>query len=459
MLKSQNQKCTSQDHGNIEAVCYCQECKIYICNKCQILHSKLCLHHHSYKIENNASEIFTGFCKEKNHYDLLDFYCKDHNQLCCASCLCKIKEKGKGQHKDCNVCVIEDIIDEKKNKLNENINMLEDISNIFNKSIGELKIIFEKIHESKDNLKLKIQKIFTEIRNTINNREDELLLEIDNKLDDLFFDKEIIKNSEKLPNKIKLSLEKGKKLVKEWNNGNNIILLINNCINIENNIKEINLINESIKKCNNSNNVKIVFLPEGNKEINRLLDTIKNFGEISFNNQLFYDSLIISNNKIYLDNIINWISPKKMKNTVLLFRKTKDGDSYETFHKLCDNKGDTVVLIKSTEGFTIGGYTPLDWDVASGSKKDKETFLFSLTQNKKFTKNNSNGYSIHCDKTCGPFFHYIGFRDVGKKNMSQGEFLYTSSPYYNDYNEIIPNEKKNRYFEVEEIEVYKIIFN
>ena len=43
--------------------------------------------------------------------------------------------------------------------------------------------------------------------------------------------------------------------------------------------------------------------------------------------------------------------------------------------------------------------------------------------------------------------------------MSQGEFLYTSSPYYNDYNEIIPNEKKNRYFEVEEIEVYKIIFN
>ena len=148
-----------------------------------------------------------------------------------------------------------------------------------------------------------------------------------------------------------------------------------------------------------------------------------------------------------------------MKKTVLLFSKTKDGDSYETFHKLCDNKGDTVVLIKSNEGFTIGGYTPLDWDDTSGSKQDKETFLFSLTQNKKFTKKNLNVCSIYCDKSCGPFFNFIGFRDVGKKNMSQGEFQYTSSPYYNDYNEIIPNEKKNRYFEVEEVEVYRIIFN
>ena len=421
--KNKNQKCTSQDHGEIEAVSYCQECKIYMCNKCENIHSKLCLHHHSYKLENNTIEIVTEFCKENNHNEPLEFYCKDHNQLCCASCLCKIKDKGKGQHKDCNVCIIEKIIEEKKRQLNQNIKTLEDLSNVFNKSINELKMIFEKINENKDNLKTKIKKIFTEIRKATNKREDELLLEIDIKFDDLFFKKEIIKSSEKLPNKIKISLEKGKQLDKEWNNEKKIIFLINDCITIENNIKEINLINDNIKKGNNSNNLNIIFSPEKENEINKFLETIKNFGKININNinnnLLFTDSLIINNNIIYIENIKNWISPKIIKKTKLLYRKSKDGDSYDTFHKLCDNKGETIVFIKSTEGFIVGGYTSLSWDNYSGTKNDKDTFLFSLTNNKIFRKNSSDYcYSIYCKKESGPFFPYIGFRDVGKKNMT-----------------------------------------
>ena len=43
-----------------------------------------------------------------------------------------------------------------------------------------------------------------------------------------------------------MSLEKGKKINEEWND-DNLNSLINDCINIENNIKEINIINESIK--------------------------------------------------------------------------------------------------------------------------------------------------------------------------------------------------------------------
>ena len=56
-----------------------------------------------------------------------------------------------------------------------------------------------------------------------------------------FFDEDIIKDGEKLPNKIKISFERGKKN-KEWNN-NKLNILINDFLNIENNIKEINLIN------------------------------------------------------------------------------------------------------------------------------------------------------------------------------------------------------------------------
>ena len=91
----------------------------------------------------------------------------------------------------------------KKNKLQENINNLENLSNTLQESINEIKKIFEKTNENKDNIKLKIQKIFTKIRNILNNREDELLLEVDNQFDNLYIKENSMRNIEKLPNKKK----------------------------------------------------------------------------------------------------------------------------------------------------------------------------------------------------------------------------------------------------------------
>ena len=184
-------------------------------------------------------------------------------------------------HKNCNVCNIEEIKDEKKNKLKDNIQYLEKISKTLDQSIKELKIIFEKINISKENLKLEIQKIFTEIRNALNEREDQILLEVDNKFNKTFFNEEIIKQSEKIPNKMKINLEKGKLIENEWDeNKNKLNSLINDCINIENNIKDINMINENINKYNsNSIIVDIKFNPEKG-EVNKFIDTIKSFGKI-----------------------------------------------------------------------------------------------------------------------------------------------------------------------------------
>ena len=47
----------------------------------------------------NNNDIFTGICKEKNHINKLEYFCKNHNQLCCAACITKIKCKGKGNIK------------------------------------------------------------------------------------------------------------------------------------------------------------------------------------------------------------------------------------------------------------------------------------------------------------------------------------------------------------------------
>jgi tryptophanyl-tRNA synthetase len=101
-------------------------------------------------------------------------------------------------------------------------------------SINELKNIFEKINEDKEKIKLKIQTIFTNLRNQLNEREDFLLLEVDNKFNECYFSENLIKDSEKLPKSIIKNLEKGKLLLngmkdKEKNKLNSFV---NDCINI-----------------------------------------------------------------------------------------------------------------------------------------------------------------------------------------------------------------------------------
>ncbi len=236
-MENKKKKCSLKKHSESEAISYCQQCKIYLCNKCYNHHSEVLENHnlinlnkdlnnifidicehenHNNKLEFycknhntlcclgclckikvkgygqhcncdccDINEIFIDKCKEEGHINKLEFYCKDHNTLCCLACLCKIKVKGYGQHSDCNYCYINDIKEEKKNKLRENINYLEDLSIKFEKSIDELKVLFEKIDKDKEELKLKIQKIFTQIRNSLNEKEGKLLLEVDEKFNDL----------------------------------------------------------------------------------------------------------------------------------------------------------------------------------------------------------------------------------------------------------------------------------
>jgi len=249
-MENEKKKCSLKKHTEIDAIKYCQECKIYLCNKWNNFHSELFESHHLYNLDKNINEIFTGYCKEKGHDNTeLKYFCKNHNQLCCGNCIAKIKGEGNGQHKDCDVCFIKEIKDAKKNKLKENIKSLEELSNKIEQSINDLKILFDKINENKESVKLEIQNTFTQIRNVLNEREDELLLEVDNKFNNLYFNEDSIKESKKLPDKIKLSLEKGKALDKDWKE-NQLNVFINDCIEIENNINDINIINESIKRSN-----------------------------------------------------------------------------------------------------------------------------------------------------------------------------------------------------------------
>ena len=174
-MENNKKYCFLPEHSKNEAILFCFGCKIFMCNKCEKQYSERCKNHSIIKFDNNnQKDTFIGYCLEKNHLKELNYYCKQHNILCCAQCITKIKDEENGQHSNCDICSIKDVEKEKHDKLKENIQKLENMSNNLKDKINELKNIFEKINENKENLKLKIQKIFTKIRNELNNREDEL---------------------------------------------------------------------------------------------------------------------------------------------------------------------------------------------------------------------------------------------------------------------------------------------
>ena len=81
-----------------------------------------------------------------------------------------------------------------------------------------------------------------------------------------------------MTNKIKISLEKGIISDNDWNDINKLSSIINDCINIENGIKDINLIDEKIKKCNLKKDVTFIFDYKDNEK--KLLNNINEFGSI-----------------------------------------------------------------------------------------------------------------------------------------------------------------------------------
>ena len=318
------QKGSCKKHEELDAISFCEQCKIFLCNKCLNYHKELFEFHQQYNSDKNNNEIFIDICKKNGHEKKFEFFCKIHNELCCVECISKLNEKGYGQHKDCDVCSIENIKEEKKKILNENVKYLQDLSNNLENAINELKDIFENNNKRKDELKLYVQKVFTKIRSAINEKEDELLLDIENKYNDNLCKQDIIKESNKLPIKINESLEIGKISDDDWNNINKLSSLIYNSIKIEENIKNINIITAHIKIIKKFKNFKINFTPQ-EKAINEFIQKIKKFGDINIILPKYFESSLILQNINDLFKLMQLSLNKiEINNTKLIYRSSRD---------------------------------------------------------------------------------------------------------------------------------------
>jgi hypothetical protein len=155
----------------------------------------------------------------------------------------------------------------------------------------------------------------------------------------------------------------------------------------------------------------------------------------------------------------NWINPNNFFKSELLYRLSRDGNEVSKFHELCDDKGPTLTLFQIEDGNKGGIYTPLSWDINSKIKKDKETFMFNLNKNEKYNKINNNTASIFCTRDYGPWTFSFGFTINTSMEIIKHCGFDINEAYEKGCNILLNNSNKTKTFNVDEVEVYKIIAN
>ena len=133
------------------------------------------------------------------------------------------------------------------------------------------------------------------------------------------------------------------------------------CIDLENNIKTINLINDNVKKFKLNQNKKIKF--NINNEIsNKIIENIKAFGKIITHYELV-DKII--KNEDEANEFSEFLFKDKNIKFKLLYQATRDGDKISDIINKIEGYSPTLFLIYTKKGVKCGGYTKALWKADS----------------------------------------------------------------------------------------------
>jgi len=106
-------------------------------------------------------------------------------------------------------------------------------------------------------------------------------------------------------------------------------------------------------------------------------------------------STIVDDNIFDIFNL--WINgTDKRSNFNLLFRASENKFSALEFHKHCDDKGPTIVIIKTEKDLVFGGYNSQSWNSDEVYYGDNKCFLFEMKDNvfRKISNKNNDNYVI-----------------------------------------------------------------
>jgi hypothetical protein len=145
----------------------------------------------------------------------------------------------------------------------------------------------------------------------------------------------------------------------------------------------------------------------------------------------------------------------------LIYRASRDGFEGSSFHSKCDNKPNTLTIIKSTNGNVFGGFTEQSWDYDNWYKHDPNSFIFSLINihNKPIKIKRSKNQSICCYSDYGPSFGAYDFYIANKSNTNRESYSNLGDSFTHPEYAFGSEEAKSFLagsynFQVSEIEVY-----
>ena len=113
--------------------------------------------------------------------------------------------------------------------------------------------------------------------------------------------------------------------------------------------------------------------------------------------------------------LFSFISGNNERQFRLLYSPTFDANTKEDFHKKCDNKGSTIVLVETSNGRRFGGFTSLSWKSNDQWVNDPCACIFSFDTHKKY-KLLLPQYSYYGGPGYGPHFgvnDQLGFYNNG----------------------------------------------
>ena len=171
----------------------------------------------------------------------------------------------------------------------------------------------------------------------------------------------------------------------------------------------------------------------------------ENIGEFIY--EEFLDNTSIIKEKKEIDLVLDKVriifhkSYKNFLNLKLLYSASKDGDSAEVFHSLCDGIAPLIVLIKTTKNVIFGGYTeaPYSFTKKRTGNKDDNAFIFSI--NKMKTYDVEKGTNATCSfRDYGPVFYGYEYCNI-----------YLFGDFFNDEGNVA--KKGDRYNTTEDFEI------
>jgi len=241
--------------------------------------------------------------------------------------------------------------------------------------------------------------------------------------------------------------------------------------NIQNNIKTISKLNEDntcFRRIIFILFILLVFAFIYDYIIYNIINSLSNNIENNIKNILAIEKIKGSFNSKIIDSIysINFIFYRikendkslNFNNIKLLYRASRDGDSTKNCHKLCDNKQNVLIIIKSDIGYIFGGYSKIGFKTSKNIdfKIDNNSFLFSVDLKRIYPAIKDKHSIIYDKETHGLCFTGSLYFEDNFFNYNYNSFGNYIKEHFKDLKDKYEMNGGEKYFKIKELEVFQL---